>query len=430
MVCSRNAKYRAIGRFNGMESKKKAVVFTLGCKVNSRESASLMSGLAQKGYEVSEKLERADLYVINTCAVTAEAEKKSRQAVARMRKFNPLAPVYVCGCASQRDPDAFAQKGVKVVTGAKSKDKLIDLLEEDGVFIEQSDDYYEKYMPAKTSRTREYVKIQDGCDNFCSYCIIPYLRGRSRSRKIESVISEIKSLEAAEVVITGINVSAYNDDGKDLSDLISALTGFSCRIRFGSVEAGIIDERFLKATKSLKDFAPHFHLSLQSGSDRVLKTMNRRYTTAEYYEKVRLIREFYPDAAITTDVIVGYSTETEKDFDDCLEFCEKVGFSDIHCFPYSVRQGTAGARLKRLPDDVKKDRLNRMLALKHKLKSNYINAHIGKELKLIVEEEENGYFVGYTENYIRVYLTVPASGCVKVLLTEPFEDGALAKLVK
>lgn len=410
--------------------KKKAVVFTLGCKVNARESASIMNGLAEKGFEVSDKIEPADVYVINTCAVTAEAEKKSRQAVARMRKCNPEAVIYVCGCASQRAPEAFTEKGVKVVVGAKSKDKLIELLDSEGVYIEQSDEYYEKYLPCKTSRTREYVKVQDGCDNFCSYCIIPYLRGRSRSRKIENVIKEIQALSPAEAVITGINISSYNDDGKGLNQLIAALSCVDCRIRLGSVEVGVIDEKFLDATKTLKDFAPHFHLSLQSGSDHVLKTMNRRYSAEEYFKRVELIRRYYPDAAITTDVIVGYSTETEEDFAETVEFCKKVGFSDIHCFPYSVRQGTAGARLKKLPDDVKKDRLNRLLQVKAELKSAYIDAHIGKTLSVIPEEIEDGYVVGYTENYIRVFLKGELKyGEFKVVLTKPFKDGALAEYV-
>lgn len=413
-----------------MNNKTKAVVFTLGCKVNSRESASLMTGLIEKGFDVSDKIEKADLYIINTCAVTAEAEKKSRQAIARMRKCNPDAPIYVCGCASQRDPEAFRAKGVKVVVGAKSKDKMIELLESEGVFIEKSDDYYEKYLPCKTSRIREYVKVQDGCDNFCSYCIIPYLRGRSRSRKIENVIREIEALSPAEAVITGINISSYNDDGKGLDGLIAALSPLDCRIRLGSVEVGVVDEKLLDATKKLKDFAPHFHLSLQSGSDHVLRTMNRRYTAEEYFERVELIRRYYPDAAITTDVIVGYSTETDEDFEESLAFCRKVGFSDIHCFPYSVREGTAGARLKKLPDDVKKERLNRLMALKEELKSAYIAEHIGKLLTVIPEETEDGYVTGYTENYIRVYIAEEMKdGKAKVLLKEPFGDGALAEYV-
>lgn len=408
---------------------KKAVVFTLGCKVNSRESASLMTGLKEKGFTVSEKLGYADLYIINTCAVTAEAEKKSRQTIERARKFNRNAPVYVCGCASQNNPQAFADKGVKVVIGSKSKDKLIDLLEQDGVFIEKSDEYYEKFLPAKTARTREYVKVQDGCDNFCSYCIIPYLRGRSRSRKIENVLEEVNALSAAEIVLTGINLSAYNDDGKPLYRLIDALSYTSSRIRLGSVEVNVIDEKLLDATKRLKDFAPHFHLSLQSGSDAVLKSMNRRYTTNEYAEKVELIRKYYPLAAVTTDVIVGYSTETDEDFKNTVEFCKKMQFADIHCFPYSVRKGTVGAKLKPLLDDVKKSRLNELLEVKKLLKDEFIQKNIGKTLEFIPEETENGYITGYTENYIRIYFDGKAqSDKFSVVLTKPYLDGALAVL--
>ncbi len=409
----------------------KAVVFTLGCKVNSRESACLITGLKEKGFETSDKLEWADLYVINTCAVTAEAEKKSRQAITRALKFNPSAKIYVCGCASQKNPDAFAVKGAKVIIGAKSKDKLLELLDDEGVFIEQSDEYYEKYLPAKSSRTREYVKIQDGCDNFCSYCIIPYLRGRSRSRKIESVVKEIEMLDPFEVVITGINVSAFDDNGKKLPDLIEALTDFECRIRFGSLEVCSITEELLVATKKLKDFAPHFHLSLQSGSTSVLKTMNRHYTADEYFEKVQLIRSFYLDAAITTDIIVGYSTESEENFIETLDFCDKVKFADVHCFPYSVREGTKGAKLKKLPDEVKKERLEKLMAKKIQLKDEYINKYIGKELNLITEEKVEEYTVGYSENYIRIYV----QGCllerkIKVRLISPFKDGALAEIIE
>ena len=339
----------------------KAVVFTLGCKVNSRESASIITGLKEKGFETSDNLEWADLYVINTCAVTAEAEKKSRQAITRALKFNSNAKVVVCGCASQKNPKAFADKGVKVITGAKAKDKLLEYIDSEGVFIENGNDYYEKYLPAKSSRVREYIKVQDGCNNFCSYCIIPYLRGRSRSRKIENVVAEIEALSPQEAVLTGINLSAFNDDGKKLPELLNAFQKFDCRFRFGSLEVCSITKELLEATKKLKNFAPHFHLSLQSGSDAVLKTMNRHYTTDEFLSKVNLIREYYPDVAITTDIIVGYSTESEDHFNETLAFCDKVGFSDIHCFPYSVREGTAGARLRPLADNVKKERLDKLL---------------------------------------------------------------------
>ena len=370
-----------------MNNKPKAVVFTLGCKVNSRESASLMTGLIEKGFDVSDKIERADLYVINTCAVTAEAEKKSRQAIARMRKCNPSAPSYVCGCASQRDPEAFRSKGVKVVVGAKSKDKIIELLESEGVFIEKSDDYYEKYLPCKTSKIREYVKVQDGCDNFCSYCIIPYLRGRSRSRKIENVIREIEALSPAEAVITGINISSYNDDGKGLNELIAALSPLDCRIRLGSVEVGVVDEKLLDATKKLNDFAPHFHLSLQSGSDHVLKTMNRRYTAEEYYEKCELLRKYFDHPALTTDVIVGFPQESEEEFEITKQFLKKVNFYETHIFKYSRRKGTRAADMEgQIPEEIKTRRSHILQQLNEKNKHAFESCYIGKPVEVLFEE--------------------------------------------
>ena len=260
----------------------KAVVFTLGCKVNSRESAAIMQGLIERGYDVTDELGYADLFVINTCAVTAEAEKKSRQAIARVKKFNKDAKIIVCGCASQNNPQAFADKGVFAVIGAKNKDKLFDFLDIGGIDIEQNDCYSDLYLPCKSSKTREYIKIQDGCDNFCSYCIIPYLRGKSRSRDMQGIKQEILLLNPLEAVITGINISDYRSKQGGFAALLKFLKDIECRIRLGSIEVSVIDDEFLQATKTLHDFAPHFHLSLQSGSDKVLKSMNRHYTTNEY----------------------------------------------------------------------------------------------------------------------------------------------------
>lgn len=409
----------------------KAVVFTLGCKVNSRESSALMNGLEQMGYETSDKLEYADLYVINTCAVTAEAEKKSRQAIARVKKLNENAKIMVCGCASQHNPNVFFERGAKVVTGTYSKDKILDYIDKEGIFIDNENAYYEKYLPCKSVRTREYVKIQDGCDNYCSYCLIPYLRGPSRSRKIENIIKEIEYLNPIEAVITGINVSAFNDNGKTLSDLLNELEKFDCRIRFGSLEVGVITQEFLQATKKLKNFAPHFHLSLQSGSDAVLKAMNRKYTTEEYFNRVKLIREFYPNAGITTDVIVGFSAENEQNFNECKEFCKRVEFSDIHCFPYSVREGTKGALLKKLPDDVKKKRLDEMIVLKQELRQNFILKNLNTIHDFVPEEVQNGYVLGYTGNYIRAYVKGEFfNEPVKIKLVSPYLDGCIAEVLK
>lgn len=404
----------------------KAVVFTLGCKVNSCESASIMQGLKERGYEVFSEWQNADLYVINTCAVTAEAEKKSRQAIARARKYNSDAKIVVCGCAAQNHPDSFKEKGVFLIVGAKNKERLFDLLDIGGADISGGLQYFETYLPCKTFKTREYVKIQDGCDNFCSYCIIPYLRGRSRSRAMDKIREEIIALSPLEVVITGINVSDYNYNGADLADLLIYLSDIDCRIRIGSLEVGVITEKLLNASKSLKNFAPHFHLSLQSGSNAVLKSMNRHYTAEQYAEKVALIRKFYPDAAITTDVIAGYSTETDENFIESYEFCKKIGFSDIHCFPYSVRKGTVGAKLKPISDDVKKARLNKMLELKFELKSAFIKSNEGKILQFVAEEVEDGYTVGYGENYLRLYVKGERLGAYSVRVSGAFKEGALA----
>ncbi|MBO7525434.1 MAG: tRNA (N(6)-L-threonylcarbamoyladenosine(37)-C(2))-methylthiotransferase MtaB [Clostridia bacterium] len=409
----------------------KAVVFSLGCKVNSWEGSALMSGLKELGYEVSDRLSSADLYIVNTCAVTAEAEKKSRQAIARVRKFNPDAKVIVCGCASQKDPQSFAEKGVSLVYGAINKDKLLDVLNETGIKFDDSPCYYEKFNALTDVKTRAFVKIQDGCDNFCSYCIIPYLRGRSRSRPISSVLKEFDGITAKEVVLTGINVSNYNYDGVDLAGLIRLLSRFPVRLRLSSLEDNVISEELLAALKDLPDFAQHFHLSLQSGSDKVLKEMNRKYTTETFLRSVKAIRSYFPSAAITTDVIAGYSTETEEDFKQTLDFCKKVGFADIHCFEYSRREGTAGAKLPELKKDVKRRRMNELLSLKKQLKESFISQNIGKIFKVLPEDVEGDYVVGYTGNYIKVYLEgVFDDDFQYVRLTEPYGEGALGEIIK
>lgn len=254
----------------------KAVVFTLGCKVNEVESASLMAELEKLGFEVCDKLCPADIYVLNTCAVTREAEKKSRQLIARVRRFNANAQIYVCGCASQKDESQFTEKDVRFVGGAREKEKVISAIARD---CERSAPPCAEQAYPKQVKTRAFIKIQDGCNNFCSYCIIPYLRGRIRSRTIADVVREVEATNSSEIVLTGINISAFGQDtGESLAALINALAFTDKRVRLGSLECNVIDENFLTACKGLRDFAPQFHLSLQSGSDAVLRAMNRRYT--------------------------------------------------------------------------------------------------------------------------------------------------------
>lgn len=407
----------------------KAVVFTLGCKVNECESDSLIAGLIERGYQVSDKLEYADLYIVNTCAVTAEAEKKSRQTAARIKKLNPFAKIIFTGCATQKNPEQFLAKSKDyLVTGVFNKNKILDILDKKGSFISPECGEFEELLPTKSLRTRAYVKVQDGCNNFCSYCIIPYLRGRIRSRNPESVVNEINLIKPKEAVINGINLSAYDYNGINLAGLIKRLQLVDCRIRLGSLEVNVVTEEFLAALKNLKNFAPHFHLSLQSGSNEVLKKMNRHYTAEEYADKVRLIREYFPDAGITTDIIVGFPSETEENFAQTVDLVKKVEFSDIHPFPFSPRSGTVAYKMKDLPPEVKKDRLGVLLELKEKCKKTFVEKMLGKTLEFLFEEYKDGYYEGYSENYLRIYVKdfIDDGKIKKVTVTSPYKDGALA----
>ncbi len=416
----------------------KAVVYTLGCKVNDVESGSMIRGLEELGYTVSREMEEADLYVINTCAVTGEAERKSRQTVGKAIKCNPAAKIIVCGCAAEKSPADFFEKGdtVYAVTGAKRKNKVLELVaagfteEGRGIGLEEENSYEEMRAP-HCLKTRNFVKIQDGCNRFCSYCIIPYLRGRSRSRSVESAAAEILGSTAQETVVTGIDVSEYKDEkGRDLADLMLAVKDAETRIRLGSLEVSLITPRFLSALGKVKHFAPQFHLSLQSGSDAVLQSMNRHYTRAEYLEKCNMIYEAFPNAAITTDIIVGFPTETEEDFLDSLRIVEEAGFAQVHAFPYSPREGTnAYRKYKELPFALKKERVERLLLKAAEEKKKYMEKFIGQTLELVPENCFDGLTEGYSENYIRVYVEGETDKRpTHVRVERLFKDGVLAKV--
>ncbi len=410
----------------------KAVVFTLGCKVNECESDSLIAGLIERGYEVSDKLVPADLYIVNTCAVTAEAEKKSRQTASRIKKLNPNAKIIFTGCASEKSYQAFTDKSsAYLVTGTFSKNKILDMLDSTGAHISAPLSEFEELNVVKSLRSRAYIKVQDGCNNFCSYCIIPYLRGRSRSRNPENVIREIELVKPKEAVINGINLSAYTFNGQGLIGLIKALKGVNCRIRLGSLEVNVITREFLTALKELKDFAPHFHLSLQSGSSSVLKAMNRHYTREDYIQKVDLIREYFPNAGITTDIIVGFPTERDEDFEDTLKLVDRVKFSDIHPFPFSPRSGTLAYKMQDLPAEIKKHRQAILIEKKAECKNNFVNSLIGETLNVLFEENVDGYAEGYSENYVRVYVKglTDLHQIKRVKVIEPFKDGVLAQMI-
>lgn len=404
----------------------KACILTLGCKVNEAESDSLLAGLEARGWETSCVPCAADLYIINTCAVTAEAEKKSRQAVARLKKFNPSAPILVCGCASQRDPEAFsARDGVTVVTGTMRKDRILELIGGHGVYLETERAFCELPAPKRT-HTRQNIRIQDGCDRFCSYCIIPYLRGRSRSRNMESVLAEARTCTAREIVLTGIDITSYRDGEHDLGDLLLFLKDIPARIRLGSLEEGVVTREFLEKMRAAGNVCEHFHLSLQSGSDSVLRAMNRRYTRRQYLDACALIYEYFPDAAITTDIIVGFPTETEEDFKESLSIVEEAGFARVHAFPYSSRPGTVAAKKKQLPAEVKRERMTRMLACAQRAEERYLARFAGRTLTALFEEDG-----GYTANYIRVYADgAREGGMYEVALDRREKDGYHAVLKK
>ena len=377
----------------------KACVFTLGCKVNEVESASVMSALKSWGIEVTDRLCPADIYVLNTCAVTREAEKKSRQLVARARKFSPEAKVFVVGCASEKDAAAFEEKGVFYVGGARRKNELIAALAQqmgaEYACLNNSQGYEILPEPMQ-ARTRAFIKIEDGCNNFCSYCVIPYLRGRVRSRAPEEILCEAQNCGCAEVVLTGINISAYCCENCDLAGLLGVLAPLEKRIRLGSVECGVIDERFLQACRNLKNFAPQFHLSLQSGSDSVLRAMNRRYTRAQYLEKCALIYKYFPEAAITTDIIAGF----------------------------------AAYKMKDVPPEIKSARLHRLLEAGEVAAAKFVEKNIGSVQNVIFEDMEEDCTAGYTGSYIKVYCAGDLRGKIcNVRLVKPFKDGAFGEVI-
>ena len=384
----------------------KIVVYNLGCKVNQYECDSIVKALKEKGHQVSENLEFADTYILNTCAVTNEAERKSRQCIERCLKFNENAKIFVLGCASQNNAKQFLQKdNVQYVIGVANKMSIIDSFEKVGEEVAALPTIYEDDFSPSINRTRAYIKIQDGCNRFCTYCLIPYLRGRSRSRSIKSIVEEVKNLasKTKEIVITGIDLSYYGKDiGCTFTDLIKRLQDVDCRIRLGSLEVSLITEELLQALKGLKDFCPQFHLSLQSGDDNVLKRMNRHYKTQDFEKEVNLIRSYFKDAAISTDIIFGFPGETDEEFENTLSFMKKIGFMQVHIFPYSKREGTVAAKMKQVDGAIKKDRCKIAEDLAFKLKQEYMTKMLGKKLEVLIEEEKDGFFEGYSKEYIRV----------------------------
>ena len=410
---------------------KKAALHNLGCKVNAYETEAMQELLEQNGYEIVPFQEGADIYIINTCTVTNMADRKSRQMIHRAKKMNPDAIVVAAGCyvQAQENSDKI-DECIDIVIGNNKKQNLIEILEEyeqkrkeaDGVFVQQevidinhTKEYEELHLTKTAEHTRAYIKVQDGCNQFCTYCIIPYMRGRVRSRRKEEVVEEVSALAAngyKEVVLTGIHLSSYGVDFEEKETLLSliqavhAIEGIE-RIRLGSLEPRIITEEFASALSALPKICPHFHLSLQSGCEETLKRMNRRYSAEEYFEKCMLLRKYFENPALTTDIIVGFPGETEEEFEESRACVEKVNFYETHIFKYSKRQGTKAAVMpNQVPEPEKTKRSNTLLALDERNRKAYEEQFSGKETEILVEEqmEKDGktYWIGHTKEYIRL----------------------------
>jgi len=411
-------------------------IITLGCKQNKYESDCMARILEQNNYNVIDTLDFADIYILNTCAVTNEAEKKSRQYIAKFNKLNPHAKIIICGCASENNFQQFNNKqNVYSIIGTENKQNILKIVNESTSDISTIPEYYNSPIMPKKTTTREFLKIQDGCNNFCSYCIIPYLRGRSRSRDLNDILQEAKEIanRSHEIVLTGIDISDYKINGKKaLPQLMRELSNINALIRLGSLEVGVINEDLLEALKNMPNFAPQFHLSLQSGDDEILKKMNRHYTTQEYYEKTRLILKYFSNANLTTDIIVGFAEETDEQFENTKRFIKKVGFSFVHIFPYSRRDGTlASKKYADLPSDVKKSRVDKLEEVNIELRQNYLSKFIGKRSQLLIEEKKE-FFEGFTPEYIRCYLDedVECGNIYDIEFMKIYKDGMLVKLTK
>lgn len=404
---------------------KKAALHNLGCKVNAYETEAMQHLLEEAGYEIVPFTQKADVYVINTCSVTNMADRKSRQMLHKVKKNNPDSIVVAAGCYVQTsEKEVLNDLSVDIVIGNDRKHDLVRLLEEysmDSVNDTVDDindgkhDFEELFIDQTKEHTRAFIKVQDGCNQFCSYCIIPYARGRVRSRRFENVIAEVERLAAngfKEVVLTGIHLSSYGVDFEEATGLLELIQAVNAvkgieRIRLGSLEPKIVTEHFASELSKLDKICPHFHLSLQSGCDATLKRMNRKYTTKEYERGCELLRKYFVHPAITTDVIVGFPGETEEEFEQTKAYLEHIHFYEMHIFKYSKRKGTRAAVMPdQIDEQIKAARSEKLIALGHDMSKEFRKFYIGKNEEVLFEEKavigDKEYFVGYTKEYVKV----------------------------
>lgn len=422
---------------------------TLGCKVNIYESNALKNELVKRGYDVVEPSSDCDAFIVNTCSVTNMADAKSRKIINKMAKLNKDAVICVMGCYSQTNPEAVSLPNVDVIVGNGNKldiiplleDKLLDKSIEKKIKILDISNHheYEKLEVTTYDHTRAFVKIEDGCENFCTYCIIPFARGPIRSKPADDVIKELNrvtSEDYLEVVLSGIHTGKYNDNGLNLSGLIKRIlkeVPLLKRLRLSSIEINEVDDDFIQMMKDNEVLADHLHLPLQSGSDLILNKMERKYDLKFFKDRVKKIREARPDISITTDIIVGFPYETEKEFNETLDFAKEIKFSKIHVFPYSIRRGTKAALMPQVKDDIKKKRTLELINLSNALEEEYALKFVGKEVHGIVEHEINdNYVIGHTSNYLEFILPLDKNLLkkdVKIKLQELNDKRFIATLI-
>lgn len=392
-------------------------IITFGCKVNQYESNVMKESMLHHNFLYVSDYSNADIIIINTCTVTNTADKKCLKMVRRVKREKDKAILVVTGCSSQNRQEVYKDLGIDILLGNKDKSKVAELVK-DYIksnnplvkFYNERNLEFEDMVISDFNHVRAFIKVEDGCDNFCSYCIIPYVRGSVRSKDFNKVIEEAKTLAHnghKEIVLTGIHTGRYEYDGHDLTDLIMELSKIDelKRIRISSIEITELSDKFLEMLKTNNKVCDHLHVPLQSGSDEILKKMNRKYDLKYFKEKVEKIRSIRPDISISTDIIVGHPYETEELFMECLNFAREINFSKIHVFPYSPRLGTASASMSnQVPESIKKERVNRLMELSNKLEDEYFHRFDGKNVEVLVEECDNNVSIGHTSNYLKVTL--------------------------
>ena len=420
-------------------------ILTFGCKVNSYESEYMKEQLLKNDYVYCDDYKNSDIVIVNTCSVTNTADNKCKKMIRSVRRENKDCILMVCGCTAENHREELNDLDIDIIIGNKDKSNVIKLIEDYKLSNEKYIKFYEtRRLPFEDMKvdefndlTRAYVKIQDGCNNYCAYCIIPYVRGSIRSKNFDEAVKEINDLVLKghkEIVFTGINTGAYGKEhGKyDLTDLIreiSKIDGLE-RIRVSSIEITEIDDKFIEEMKINPKLCAHLHVSLQSGSERVLQIMNRKYTKAEYLEKISKLKNARPEINLTTDVIVGFPTETEEEFLECVDYCKEVGFSKIHVFPYSMREGTKAASMSgQIPNNIKKNRARQLIEIDNDLQLKFNEKFIGTSVNVLIEEIVDGKSIGHTQNFLKVIIEkeLDTNVCYDVIITDANIDYVIGK---